>query len=151
MVGLLKSQGEMLFLTPGPLPDLKNVGWNLGQPLTPPLYRRGHRGLELCSHFPRPFKPGSSKARNKNHILYLWGSTLSLLLPYLWVESFQSSSSCFRPLLNNMLEHPKADSIWEALVTAGHKHQRSQSKSFKHSLLCPWSVSQEDVPFPWTA
>lgn len=136
----------MLFLTPGPLPDSKNVGWNLGRPLTPPLYRWGHRGLELWSHFPKPFKPVSCKARNKNHILCLWGSTLSLLEPYLWVESFQSSSSCFSPLLNNMLEHPKADSIWEALVTAGYKHQRSQSKSFQHSLLCPWSVSQEHMP-----
>lgn len=151
VVGWLNSWWEMLFHTPGPLPESKNVRWNLGRPLTPPLYRWGHRGLELWSHFPMPFKLASCKARNKNHILCLWGSTLSLLLPYLWVESFQSSSSCFSPLLNNMLEHPKADSIWEALVTAGHKHQRSQSKSFQHSLLSPWSVSQEHMPFPRTA
>jgi len=85
-----------------------------GPVLTPPLYRWGHRGLELRSHFPKPFKLVSCKARNKNHILCLWGSTLSLSPPYLWVESFQSSSSCFSPLLNNMWEHPKADSIWEA-------------------------------------
>lgn len=46
-------------------------------------------------------------------------------------------SSCCPPLLNNMLEHPKAASTWEVLLAAGCMHQRSQTKSFLHSSLCP--------------
>lgn len=61
-------------------------------------------------------------------------------------------SSCCPPLLNNMLEHPKAGSFPNALLTVGCTHQgHGRGKSFPHSWLCTWSASEEHTPLPQTA
>lgn len=74
------------------------------------------------------------RCQEYDHIFCLGEGTLSLHTAQSLVEQFHFSS-CFSPLLNNMLEHPKANSIWEALVTAGHKHQRSKTRQ-SHLMFC---------------
>lgn len=65
IVRLFNSQWKMLSLPPGLSPESENVRWKLSKLLTPPLYRWGHRGLEIWRNLPMPFEPVSCKARNK--------------------------------------------------------------------------------------
>lgn len=138
----------MLFPTPW-LSQIIRYRGSLGSsisPTIPSLHRRGQRSPEMRRNCLMSLKLVNCEARNKIIFCVFEGSPFSIF-------SLLSSSRtfCRPPLFNNTLEHPKPSSIWEALIAAGYIHQRSRTKSFPHSLLCPEVYHESALPCCETA